>query len=91
MLVCLSDPETNPLRPHIPEIGFCAEKNRLKDEFLRAIREINALQSQQTEAVIQGDPEFSRFDVLLFLALDKKERAKYAWIAHVESHHCAEA
>jgi hypothetical protein len=72
----------------VREVAFCKEKNRLLNEFLDAIHEMTALQSQQTRAVIEGDPDFSRFDVLLHLALEKKEKAKYAWIAHVESHHC---
>jgi hypothetical protein len=75
---------------HIPAIGFCEEKNRLLRAFLEAIHELNALQSQQTQAVIDGDQEFSRFDVLLHVAQEKKDTAKYAWIAHVESHHCEE-
>jgi len=75
-------------RSSIPEIGFCAEKNRLLNEFLEAIQELTALQNQQTQAVILGDSEFDRFDVLLHLAQEKKEQAKYAWIAHVEAHQC---
>jgi hypothetical protein len=75
-------------RINIPEVGFCAQKKRLDDEFLQAIHELNVLLSQQTRAVIDGDPDFSRFDVLLHLAEEKKNQAKYAWIAHVESHHC---
>jgi hypothetical protein len=74
----------------IPEIGFCEEKNRLLGEFLAAIRELNALLSQQTQAVIDGDPDFSRLDLRLHLAQEKKEQAKYRWIAHVETHHCEE-
>jgi hypothetical protein len=70
------------------EVVFCKEKRRLLDEFLEAIHEMTALQTEQTQAVIEGDPDFSRFDVLLHLAQEKKEKAKYAWIAHVESHHC---
>jgi hypothetical protein len=80
--------ERRPLRGHIPEVGFCEEKNRLLGEFMRAIRDLNALLSQQTQAVIEGDPDFSRFDVLLHLAQLKKDTAKYAWIAHVETHRC---
>lgn len=76
------------VRPIIPEIGFCAEKNRLLNEFLEAIKELNTWQSQQTQAVIAGDSDFARFDLLLHLAQERKERAKYAWIAHVESHQC---
>jgi hypothetical protein len=77
-------------RTRVPAIGFCQEKNRLLDEFLNASREIMALQNEQTQAVIQGDADFPRFDVLLHLAQDRKEIAKYAWIAHVESHGCGE-
>jgi hypothetical protein len=29
--------------------------------------------------------------MLLHLAQEKKDNAKYAWIEHVESHHCAES
>jgi hypothetical protein len=71
-------------------VGFCAEKKRLLDEFLKAIQELTALQTQQAQAVIEGDEDFSRFDVLLHFAHEKKDSAKYAWIAHVESHHCEE-
>ena len=74
----------------MPEVGFCKEKKRLLDEFLKSIQELSALQTQQARAVIEGDQDFSRFDVLLHFAQEKKDLAKYAWIAHVESHHCEE-
>jgi hypothetical protein len=86
----------NPSRPkpaeriRVPEIGFCAEKNRLLDQFLQASREMIGLQNEQTQAVIHGDADFPRFDVLIHIAQDRKEMAKYAWIAHVESHGCGE-
>lgn len=91
MLSCLRATQEDGLtRAHIPEIGFCAEKNRLLDEFLEAIHEMNALQSQQTQAVIDGGCDFTRFDVLLHFAQSKKERVKYAWMAHVHEHRCHE-
>jgi len=52
----------------VPEIAFCEEKNRLQDNFLQAIRQLTQLQEQQTRAVIEGDPDYSRFDLLLHLA-----------------------
>lgn len=82
--------ELSPVRGRIPEIGFCREKNQLRRDFLAAIHELNILQSRHTRAVIDGDPEFSRFDPMLHDAQEKKERAKYAWIAHVEAHNCEE-
>lgn len=79
-------------RPHfyIPKIGFCKEKNRLLKEFLESIQELTALQDAQTQAVIGGASDFTRFDALLHRAQEKKDAAKYAWIAHVEAHECQE-
>ncbi|HEV3196783.1 MAG TPA: hypothetical protein VGZ73_02725 [Bryobacteraceae bacterium] len=71
-----------------PAVGFCKEKARLLDEFLQAIQELTALMSQQTQALIEGNSDFARFDLLLHLAQEEKDKAKYAWIAHVESHRC---
>jgi hypothetical protein len=70
--------------------GFCAEKTRLQDAFLKTMRELMALQTQQTQALIDGDPDFSRFDVLIHLAGEQKDLAKYALISHIETHGCWE-
>jgi hypothetical protein len=70
------------------ESGFCSIKQELINEFLEAVHEIAVLQKQQAQAVIEDDPDFSRFDLLLHLAQEKKDTAKYAWIAHVETHGC---
>jgi hypothetical protein len=77
-------------RVPIPRIGICEVKKRLLDEFLKTIKEVTLLLSQQAEAVIDWDSEFSRFDVPLHLAQEKREAAKYALIAHIEAHHCEE-
>jgi hypothetical protein len=69
-------------------IGFCAQKHRLQDGFLKAMQRIVALQDQQMRALIEGDNDIARFDILLHQAQEEKEAAKYAWIAHVESHRC---
>lgn len=74
----------------VPEIGYCEEKQELTDRLLQAIHELTILHSQQTRAVIEDDEDFPRFDVLLQLAQQRKDNAKYAWIEHVESHRCAE-
>ena len=71
-----------------PEVGFCEEKYVLLRSFLEAVRELNSLQSAQTRAVIRGESDFLRYDLPLHFALEKKECAKYAWIAHVEEHGC---
>jgi uncharacterized damage-inducible protein DinB len=58
------------------------------EEFLDAIRELSQLQTEQARAVIESDPEFSRFDLLIHMANERKDRAKYALLLHVEQHRC---
>jgi hypothetical protein len=71
-----------------PPVPFCEEKQRLMEEFLESNHVLMDLQNLQTQAVIDQDPEFSRFDDLIHMAREKKDQAKYALISHVEQHHC---
>ncbi len=73
-----------------PDIAACEGRNGLRQELLTAIHELVEIQKQQTQAVINEDPDFARFDILLHMARERKEAAKYAYIAHVESHRCEE-
>jgi len=74
----------------IPDFVFCPEKIGLTEKFVRAIQELTELHAEQTRAVIDDDPDFSRFDVLIHMAAERKEQAKYALIRHMEAHHCEE-
>ncbi len=71
-------------------VGSCGERQRLLDTFLKAAGEMSALLNEQVRAAAQGDTDFSRFDPLIHMAGHKKKQAKYAWIAHVEAHGCAD-
>ena len=73
-----------------PEIAFCKDKFQLLSDLVDAIHELNTLQQEQTQAIINEDPDFGRFDILLHLAQEKKETAKYRWISHVEVHGCGD-
>ena len=77
-------------RTKIPDIVRCEERDRLRDAFLEAIHELNSLQSHQVVAVIEDDTDVCRFEILIALAQERKEQAKYSWIAHIESHRCGE-
>ena len=46
------------------------------------------LHSMQMEGIIRNEPDFTRFDDLIHMAREKKEQAKYALIAHLETHNC---
>ena len=58
----------------VPDIAFCEEKYSLIDEFIAANHVLLTLQSQQTQAIINDDPDFLRFDDLIHLAREKKNR-----------------
>jgi hypothetical protein len=69
------------------EIPLCLEKRRLLEAFTEAVHEAMFLHQQQVADVINDD-DFSRFDVLLHMANEKKQQAKYAYLQHVEEHGC---
>lgn len=70
------------------KVAFCEQKQELVNEFVEASRVFMELQSQQTQAVIDGDADFSRFDDLIHMARERKDIAKYSLIAHMEDHCC---
>ena len=72
----------------LTDARLCVEKQRLTDAFLSASHELMELQHQQTRAVIEQDPDFSRFDDLMHIAREQKDKAKYALIAHISEHRC---
>ena len=68
--------------------GGCPDQRRLLDAFGEAVQELLLLHEQQFLAVIAGEPDSHRFDVLIHMANEKKQQAKYAYLAHVEKHCC---
>ena len=70
------------------ETRICSERVRYMEDFLQAIRELGTLQAEQGKAVIDGDPDFSRFDLLIHMANERKDHAKYALLLHIQDHGC---
>ena len=68
--------------------AICEEKLRLMEEFLAAATDLVSAHNEQVQALVDNDPEFSRFDVLIHLAAERKRKAKYAYMAHLERHGC---
>ena len=68
---------------------YCEEARRLLNAFGETIHELVQLHQQQFEAIVQGDLESSRFDLLIHMAAEKKQRAKYEYLRHVEAHGCS--
>jgi hypothetical protein len=67
----------------------CTEHNHLLNEFGFAVRELLALHEQQFQAIVEGDGECSRFDLLIHMANERKQATKYAYLRHVEQHGCS--
>jgi hypothetical protein len=68
--------------------GLCQEKLDLIEAFLAAAKELVAVHNEQAKALIDGDPDFGRFDVVIHAATDRKRQAKYDYLAHLEKHGC---
>jgi hypothetical protein len=68
----------------------CAEHKRCLEDFGAAVREVLELHEQQWLAIIDGDEDLYRFDVLIHMANEKKQSAKYAYLRHVEAHGCSD-
>jgi hypothetical protein len=83
--------EDTPAKGPLPGSGsiFCAESRRLLDVFGDAVHELVMLHEQQFLAIVAGDTECSRFDLLIHMANEKKQEAKYAYLHHVETHGCS--
>jgi hypothetical protein len=69
--------------------AFCPESRRLLDLFGDTVHELVMLHEQQFLAIVNGDSECSRFDVLIHMANENKQQAKYAYLHHVETHGCS--
>jgi hypothetical protein len=69
-------------------VPFCETKQRLIGDFTTANHELIELQNQQTQAVIDHESDFTRFDEPIHMAREKKDKAKYVLMAHTSEHHC---
>jgi hypothetical protein len=72
----------------LSKTGFCEEKLRLMEEFLAAATDLVSAHNEQVQALMDDDPEFNRFDLLIHVATERKRKAKYEFLAHLENHGC---
>ena len=72
----------------LSKTAFCEVKLRLMEEFLAAATDVVTAHNEQVEALMEDDPDFNRFDLLIHSATERKRRAKYEYLAHLERHGC---
>ena len=68
----------------------CEEHNCLLEDYGASVREVLCLHEEQWLAIISGDDDCCRFDILIHVANERKQSAKYAYLRHVETHGCLE-
>jgi hypothetical protein len=69
--------------------AVCTEQRRLLDAFGEAVQGVVLLHEQQFLAIVAGDLDSHRFDLLIHMANEKNQHAKYAYLQHVETHGCS--
>lgn len=72
-----------------PAFRVCEEARRLLDLFGAAVQDVVILHEQQFLAVVSGDGNAHRFDILIHEANEKKQNAKYVYLRHLEEHGCS--
>ena len=69
--------------------AYCEAAKRLLDDFGKAVQAVLALHTQQFQAIVEGDSNAGRFDLLIHEALENKQNAKYAYLNHLDMHGCS--
>jgi len=68
---------------------ICETAKLLLDGFGQAVQQVLALHEQQFLAILEGDTQANRFDLLIHDALEGKQNAKYAYLKHMDVHGCS--
>src|SRR5437764_3479737 len=71
--------------------GQCPENERLLHVFGEAVNELLIFQEQHFHALVSGETDSERYEVLIHLANEKRQAAKYAYLMHLEAHGCERA
>jgi hypothetical protein len=75
--------------PEASQFLYCEEARRLLEAFGETVQELVKLHEQQFLAIVDGDSDAGRFDLLIHYANEKKLNSKYAYLHHVETHGCS--
>jgi hypothetical protein len=82
---CRNPPSGSPRE----RVIYCETAKGLLHEFGQAVQAVLRLHEQQFTAIVEGDSDAGRFDLLIHDALEKKQDAKYAYLHHLDAHRCS--
>ena len=83
--------EEQVVNPSHNSLIYCEESRRLLDAFGDNVHQLLLLHEQQFVAITSGDPDCDRFDLLIHLANEGKQQAKYLYLQHLENHGCSKS
>src|SRR5438105_15892440 len=69
----------------------CSESELLLNAYGTAVQELFMFQEQHFAALVDGDEDATRYELLIHMAGEKRQAAKYAYLRHVEEHGCEKA
>ena len=78
--------EGNATKPQ--PVVTCKDAQELRLAFSEMVRELVKLHELQFDAIANRDDDPGRFDILIHDASERKQNAKYAYLAHMEVHGC---
>ena len=70
------------------DLLYCDDAKQILDTFAEATRDLFRLHEEQFSAVVAGDVDSTRFDVLIRMANERKCQSKYMYLHHLETHGC---
>ena len=74
---------------HPAPVVLCETAKHLLEEFGEAVQSVLLLHEQQFVAIVEGDSNAARFDLLVHAAMEAKQNAKYAYLHHLDQHRCS--
>ena len=76
-------------QPENAQVAYCEVARHLLDAFGEAVQELVQLHEHQFLAIVDGDWDCTRFDALIHMANERKYKAKYSYLKHLETHGCS--
>lgn len=70
-------------------LPYCDIARQLLEAFGNAVQELMKLHEEQFRCILAGDVDATRFDLLIHEANERKQQAKYTYMAHLDIHGCA--
>jgi len=69
--------------------AYCGEARRLLEAFGTTVHALVLLHAQEFVAITSGEVDCERFESLIHIANEERNRAKYAYLQHLEIDGCS--